>query len=150
MEEMINQTLKRVKAFQTLFYLIAVALVVVGETSETWTGLYADDVRLIYFVEVIVILLTCLCIPSALKLFSWVMRHRIDEASIERALHLYIIWSGVRIGLLAIPVVCGLVGYYTLLSTQCLLCACIGVTASFFCLPGMKRLKAELKIDGQE
>ena len=44
-------------------------------------------------------------------------------------------------------VVFNLAGYYFTLSSTGALCALIGLTASFFCLPGEKRLRAELHID---
>lgn len=150
MNEEINNTLRRVKSFYTLFWLLPIAMVVVGETSDTWTGIYADDANATYLGEITVIILTITGVPAALKLFSWVMTKHIDRTPIEEALRLYVIWSGVRIALLALPVLSGLAVYYTALSTQSLLCACIGLIASLFCIPGLKRLKQELHIEHEE
>lgn len=57
------------------------------------------------------------------------------------------LWGAVRLALLEFVVVFNLAGYYFTLSSTGTLCALIGLTASFFCLPGEKRLRAELHID---
>lgn len=147
MNEEIRKTLNRVKLFHFFFWLIPLLMVGVGESCNEWVGRFADDVRGTYISETIVILLTCFCVPFALKLFSWVMKNQVDEVSICEALRLYALWCGVRLTLLATPVVAGLWVYYSMLSTKALLCACIGFTASFFCMPGLQRLKRELHID---
>lgn len=87
------------------------------------------------------------CIPEAL---SWVLVRKIDAVSISDALRLYVLWSGVRLALLAIPVVAGFLTYYMVLSNKGVLCALIALTASLFCLPGEKRLREELHIDKEQ
>ena len=88
--------------------------------------------------------------PVSLKLFSWVLTKQIDVVAITDALRLYVLWSGVRLALLAIPVVAGFLTYYMVLSNKGVLCALIALTASLFCLPGEKRLREELHIDKEQ
>jgi len=144
MEEKIKRAASRVKMSFVYFWLLPVFLVIFGETGGAWVGLYAGDVRAAYFAETITILLT------ALKLFSWVLVRKIDAVSISDALRLYVLWSGVRLALLAIPVVAGFLTYYMVLSNKGVLCALIALTASLFCLPGEKRLREELHIDKEQ
>ena len=137
MEEKIKRAASRVKMSFVYFWLLPVFLVIFGETGGAWVGLYAGDVRAAYFAETITIL-------------SWVLVRKIDAVSISDALRLYVLWSGVRLALLAIPVVAGFLTYYMVLSNKGVLCALIALTASLFCLPGEKRLREELHIDKEQ
>ena len=121
-----------------------------GETGGEWVGMYAGDVRAIYMAETITILLAASCVPVSLKLFSWVLIRKIDVVTLPEALRLYALWSGVRLALLAIPVLAGFFTYYIVLSSTGVLCALIGLTASLFCLPGEGRLRKELHINKEE
>lgn len=151
MEEEIRCAVRRTKRGYLLFWLLPLVCVIAGECDgEAWTGAYAGDVRITYVAECMTILLTALCVPVSLKLFAWVLVKKIDAVSIQQALRLYLRWSGVRLCLLALPVLAGVVTYYLVWSTQGLLCACIGLTASLFCLPGEGRLRRELHIEREE
>ena len=145
MEEKIKRAASRVKMSFVYFWLLPVFLVIFGETGGAWVGLYAGDVRAAYFAETITILLTALSVPASL-----VLVRKIDAVSISDALRLYVLWSGVRLALLAIPVVAGFLTYYMVLSNKGVLCALIALTASLFCLPGEKRLREELHIDKEQ
>lgn len=96
--------------------------------------------------ETLGILLTALCIPLSLKLFSLVLKKKIDQMTITLALKCYVQWSIVRLGILEVAIVTNLLCYYLTLSTTGNLCMLIGLTASLFCLPGEKRLRNELHI----
>ena len=123
---------------------------ILGETGGGWVGMYAGDVRVTYMAETVTILLAASCVPIALKLFSWVLIRKIDVVTLPEALRLYALWSGVRLALLAIPVLAGFFTYYIMLSSTGALCALIGLTASLFCLPGEGRLRKELHINKEE
>lgn len=150
MEENIKRAAARVKTLFVYFWLLPVLLVAFGETGGDWVGRYADDVRAAYLAETITILFTAICVPVSLKLFSWVLTKKIDVVTISEALRLYVLWSGIRLSLLVIPVVAGFFTYYLMLSNKGILCAFIALTASLFCLPGEERLRKELHIHKQE
>ena len=150
MEEQIKQVVRRVKTTFVYFWLLPVLLIILGETGGDWVGMYAGDVRVTYFAETISILLVATCIPLSLKLFSWVLAKKIDAVAIQDALRLYALWCGMRLALLAIPVLAGFLTYYLLLSNTGVLCALIALTASLFCLPGEERLRKELHIEKEE
>lgn len=147
MEEKIKRVASRTKMLFVCFWILPVFLVIFGELDGEWVGAYAGDVRAAYFAESITILLTALLVPVSLKLFSWVLDKRIDVATLPDALRLYALWSGVRLALLAVPVLAGFLTYYVMMSNQGALCALIALTASLFCLPGENRLRKELHIN---
>ncbi|MBQ7553053.1 MAG: hypothetical protein IJT46_01660 [Bacteroidaceae bacterium] len=149
MEENIIQAVATLKRNFAYLWFAALLIVILGETGGfNLTGAYADNVRAVYFTETIVILLTACCVPAALKLFAWVKRKKIDaDSSTQKALGQYVMWSSVRILLLAVPVLCGIIGYYLMQSTSCILCTCIALTASLFCIPSEKQLKKDMMID---
>lgn len=69
MEERIKQISRCLKAVFTCYWLLAILMVVCGETLDSWTGLYAGDVRSTYQAETATILLAVVCVPVSLKLF---------------------------------------------------------------------------------
>ena len=126
---------------------IPILLIIYGECGGSLVGLYADNIRISYYVETLSILTTAVCVPVSLKLFAWILARKIDKAGIADALKLYVTWSIVRLILLAIPVGIGGTTYYLTLSSTGTLCAAIALTASLFCLPGEERLRRELHIE---
>ena len=147
MEERIKRIVMYLKALYAFCWAVPLLVGIATEMDIPWVGAFAGDVRAAYGVETLVILLTVLCVPLALKLFAWVLYRRIDCASIARALQLYVFWSGMRLVLLALPLMAGFLTYYAMLSTTGLLCALIALTASLFCFPGEERLRRELHIE---
>lgn len=146
MEEQIRRVLKSLKIQYISFWIIPLLLVAVGEAGLLPVGIKADSARAVYVFETVGILLTAILVPLSLKLFSIVLSKQIDRVTFPVALGKYMLWSAVRLALLEFVVVFNLAGYYFTLSTTGALCALIGLTASFFCLPGEKRMYAELHI----
>lgn len=147
MEDQIKKLAFRIKCCYTLLWVVAFLLVLSGELGIGWVGCLTDDAQAVYLSETMIILLTAICIPVSLKLFSWMMIHRIDQLSIQQALIAYFRISVGRLFLLALPVVVGLLIYYMMLTSTGALCALIALTASLFCVPSEKRMKNELHID---
>ena len=143
----IKKTLDVLKKAFAAFWGLAIVIVVVHEIYDSETGLVADNVKIVYWMETVSILLTVINVPLALKLFALVLRKKIDQVPLVEALRLYKRWSLIRLLLLFIPVLAGLTTYYMCMSTTGLLCAAIGLTASLFCVPTEQRLKADLLIE---
>lgn len=120
-----------------------------GQGSSTFFlwELWSITHRATYYMETAGILLTALCVPLALKLFSLVLKKKIDLLTIPLALKRYVQWSMVRLGLLEVAIVLNVLCYYLTLSNTGNLCMLIGLTASLFCLPSEKRLRNELHIN---
>lgn len=146
MEEQIKHVLKSLKVEYILFWVVPLLFVIVGETELLPVGIVADNVRKVYLFETLGILFTAICIPLSLKLFGFVLTKKIDQLSFPVALGRYVVWNMVRLALLEFVVVFNLAGYYFTLSSTGALCAAIGLTASFFCLPSEKRLREELHV----
>lgn len=102
-----------------------------------------------YVLETIGVLLTMGLVPLALKLFPLILP-RYEGEPVRFKLRLHRRASRLRLLLLAVPTWLNLWLYYATLNNIGGLCALIGVTASFFCLPGRERLKDELLIDNDK
>ncbi len=147
MEEQIKRAVRNLNISYIFFWVLPAFLLGAGEFELLPVGSLADNAQAVYYFETLGILLTALCIPLSLKLFSFVLTKKIDQLTFPVALSRYMLWSAVRLALLEFVVVFNLAGYYFTLSSTGALCALIGLTASFFCLPGEKRLRAELHIN---
>lgn len=150
MNEQIHTIARRLKLQYGLFLGISILPVIAYETGILPDGMYADDVRMEYILETIGILLAVIAIPLSLKLFSFVLRKRIMEINLFDAFKRYCLWSGVRLMILLVAVLFNFVVYYSTLNNVGVLCALMGVVASFFCIPGEKRLRDELYLDKRE
>ena len=113
-------------------------------------GIHLLEPDEIYYFETVGFLLTALCVPLSLKLFSLVLKKKIDHMTITLALKRYVQWNIVRLGVLEVAIVVNLLCYYLTLSNTGNLCMLIGLTASLFCLPSEKRLRNELHIAKEE
>lgn len=146
MEEQIKRAVRILNISYIFFWMLPAFLLAAGEFELFPVGSLTDDVRAMYYWETSGILLTALCVPLSLKLFSLVLKKKIDRMTITLALKRYVQWSVVRLAILEVAVVMGILCYYLTLSSTGHLCMLIGLTASFFCLPGEKRLRGELHI----
>lgn len=150
MEEQIKRVVRNLNISYVFFWLIPAFLLGAGEFDLLPVGLLADDVRAVYYFETLSIILTAICVPLALKLFSLVLKKKIDQLTITTALQRYMQWSIVRLGLLEFSVILSILCYYLALSSTGNLCMLIGLTGSLFCLPSEKRLRNELHISKEE
>ena len=146
MEEQIKRVMKILKIVYIAFWAAALLLVVIGESGILPVGIQADNVRTVYMLETVGILLTAIFVPLSLKLFSLMLTRKIDRLTFPVALKQYMLWSVVRLTLLEFVVVFNFESYYLTLSTTGLLCGLIGLTASLFCLPSERRMRSELHI----
>lgn len=150
MEKQIKRTASSVKNVYGLFWAFPLLGVLLGESGAGCVGIYASDVRLVYFAETAVILLTAIFVPLSLKLFARILSDKMSHVTLPAALKMYVKWYALRLAMLALPVWTGLLAYYILLSSTGVLCALIALTASLFCLPGEDRLRRELQIDKEQ
>ena len=146
MEKQIKLAVRNLNISYILFWVVPAFLIGAGEFELFPVGLLSDDVRVTYYFETIGILLTAICVPLSLKLFSLVLKKKIDNLTISVALKRYVVWSYVRLGLLEGVIIYNILCYYLTLSSTGNLCMLIGLTASFFCLPSEKKLRNELHI----
>jgi hypothetical protein len=150
MEEKIKRVCRVLSRCYMLFWIVPIVIVAAGEFGWIDTGVYADNFSATYLFEFFGILLTATLVPVSLKLFHWTLMKHIDKLLFVDALRKYGLMCIVRIGLLAVVVVFNLIGYYLTLSTSCILCGCIGLAASLFCVPGDHRLRLDLHLISEE
>lgn len=146
MEEQIKRAVRVLNISYIFFWVLPAFLLAAGEFELLPVGGLTENPQAMYYLETTAILLTALCVPLSLKLFSLVLKKKIDQMTITLALKRYVQWSIVRLAILEVAIVTGIVCYYLTLSSTGHLCMLIGLTASFFCLPGEKRLRSELHI----
>lgn len=146
MEEQIKRAVSSLNISYVFFWVLPAFLLGAGEFDLIPVGTLTDNVQATYYFETIGILLTAACVPLSLKLFSLVLKKKIDHMTITLALKRYVQWSIVRLGLLEVAIVLNLLCYYLTLSSTGNLCMLICLTASLFCLPSEKRLRNELHI----
>ena len=146
MEE-IKKTLRTLKQWFGIFWIIPIIIVLMREFSEDGNGHMADNASVVYAMETATILLTCINVPLALKLFTLFLKKNIKNVELRDALKLYKKWSLIRLLLLLVPVYLGLATYYMCMSTTGILCTAIALTASLFCVPSEKNLKQDLEIE---
>ncbi|CDA84972.1 putative uncharacterized protein [Bacteroides sp. CAG:754] len=146
MEEQIKRAVRNLNISYVFFWVLPAFLLGAGEFELIPVGILEGNVQATYYFETAGILLTALCIPLSLKLFSLVLKKKIDNMTITLALKRYVQMSIVRLGILEIAIVVNLLCYYLTLSSTGNLCMLIGLTASLFCLPGEKKLRSELHI----
>ena len=146
MEEQIKLAVRNLNIGYIIFWVVPAFLLGAGELELFPIGVWADDTKFIYYFETICILITALCVPLALKLFSLVLKKKIDHLSIIIALKRYVLFSIVRLVLLEVVIILNILCFYLTLSNTGNLCMLIGLTAALFCLPGEKKLRNELHI----
>ena len=134
MEEQIKRAVRNLNISYVFFWVLPAFLLGAGEFDLLPVGALVDNPQ-------------ALCVPLALKLFSLVLKKKIDLLTIPLALKRYVQWSMVRLGLLEVAIVLNVLCYYLTLSNTGNLCMLIGLTASLFCLPSEKRLRNELHIN---
>ena len=150
MEEHIKRAVRNLNISYVFFWVLPAFLLGAGEFELIPVGSIEANIQATYYFETIGILLTALCIPLSLKLFSLVLKKKIDNMTITLALKRYVQMSIVRLGILEIAIIVNLLCYYLTLSSTGNLCMLIGLTASLFCLPSEKKLRNELHISKDE
>ncbi|KAA6342082.1 hypothetical protein EZS27_010146 [termite gut metagenome] len=146
MEAQIKQVLKKLYVQFFFFMLTPVLLAVIYETNTLPVGLYADDIKMQYLIESVGILVTIVCVPLVFILFRLMQKRKIENNILSMALNRYVFSCAKRLALLEIVVILNVVASYMTLNNSSGYCVLIALIASFFCLPGKKRLYAELNL----
>ena len=112
MEEQIKRAVRNLNISYVFFWVLPAFLLGAGEFDLLPVGALVDNPQATYYMETAGILLTALCVPLALKLFSLVLKKKIDLLTIPLALKRYVQWSMVRLGLLEVSIVLNVLCYY--------------------------------------
>lgn len=126
----IQKLTRRLWTIYLLVWALPIISVVLHATGVFEEGTFAHDGRLCYILQTCAVLLTLCLVPASLKWFS---------PDIRSGLPSYRRRSETRLALLAIVIVIGLSVYHTTLSSLGGLCAAVGLVATLFCIPGLRR-----------
>lgn len=146
MDEQLKRLTRVLQIEYGFFILIPILISISYESGWLPEGIYAIDARMQYILGTVAILLAVIFLPLSLKIFGKIVATRIKDLSLNDAMKIYKRWSEIRLMLLAIVVIPNVVIYYVTLNNIGGLCALMGVTASFFCLPYQSKVKQELDI----
>lgn len=82
MEEQIKRAVRNLNISYVFFWVLPAFLLGAGEFDLLPVGALVDNPQATYYMETAGILLTALCVPLALKLFSLVLKKKIDLLTI--------------------------------------------------------------------
>lgn len=150
MVKTITQLLRYLQIEYLVFWIIVVLTATLYELEVLPQAILANDVQTSYMLEVMGILLTVCLIPFSLRLFNLSLVRYVRQLVLEKALASYRKWNEVRLALLLVTAIVNLSIYYWTLDTTGLFCTIMVMLASFFCVPGMNRIKNELDLDSEE
>ena len=150
MDEKVKSLLRCLRIEYILFWALMLLTVVLYEAEVLPQGVYVNDPKISYMLEVLGILLAVCLIPLSLRFFSVSLARCVKSRALSDAMVSYRRWSEIRLALLLVPAILNLSVYYWTLDTKGLLCAAMVAVAALFCVPGEKRLKAELDFNAEE
>lgn len=111
-------------------------------------GAFVDSFggQTMYFIEVGMFFLTGICILFALKFSDSLWLRQVAKAKeAEKALKYFAVYVS-RLGILAMPMLSGIIFYYGLLENWGLYYALAGFVSSFFCLPSAEGVEIEMNM----
>ncbi len=129
-----------------LLWGVAVLLFVAFEIGLFEEGWLVGRPRVVYVLETAAILFTLGSIPLSLKGFHYLLTHSMLDLPLTDALVAYRRWSLVRMAVLAVVVWGNLWLYYATINPVGGMCALIGLAASLFCQPSVRRTMNDLNI----
>lgn len=145
MDRIINNLIRRLYIELFVAWIIIAVTCFLGELDVIPNGALIPKGRQFEFgVDVAVILMTIVCVPLALKLFSLNTQRSLRRMDKEEALMAYHTWSVVRLVLLLLCAEVGIITYFLLMDDKGLYCAGIAMIATFFCIPSASKVKAFL------
>jgi magnesium-transporting ATPase (P-type) len=140
MEKLIKRLMRWLIIEFCLVWLIAILTFALGEMNIIPNGaLTSEDHKTEFYMNLVNIALIIICVPLSLKLFSLNTERGLRRMDKDEALGSYHLWSAIRLGMLFICIEFGLVSYFLLMNSTGVLCACIALVTTFFCLPSTSK-----------
>lgn len=143
----IESLLKILKMEYMFMWLLIVIAVVLYETDFIPQGTMVGNAKAEYLSQLTGVLLCVCLIPMSLRMFGLFISKNIKTMNMENALRSYRRWSEVRIIMLFVVALFNISMYYWTMDITGLLCGCMALLASLFCVPGRKRLLSELDME---
>ncbi len=144
MTKYIDKLMGTLKAEFFVTWLIAAIVACLGETDIIPNGLIMPNTTGEFKVNTIVVILTVVGVPLALKLFSLNTTKGLRRMDNDEALKAYHVWSSVRMAILCLDMCLGLAAYYVTLNVTGALCALVALATSVCCWPSSGKISAYL------
>ena len=126
-------------------WAIVVILFILGAQGVIMNGSVEPHSQCEFTLNSIGILSTLLVLPLAVKLFLLNTTKALRRMNKDEALDFYHIWSLVRLVLVTLCISYNVFIYYMTLNMTGLLCACIGICITIYCLPTRRRVDQYLE-----
>ena len=139
------------KLFQVLrievvaVWLIVAVAVVMGEMDIIPNGIVLPHTSAEFKLNTIVVVLTIIGIPGAIRLFTLNTTRGLRRMDNEEALQSYHVWSAVRMAIFCLTAVFDVVVYYIATSISGALCALIALFATLYCWPSREKIASYLE-----
>lgn len=131
-------------------WAVVVILFVLGSQGVIVNGSVEPHSQREFTLNSIGILSTLLVLPLAVKLFLLNTTRALRRMNKDEALDFYHIWSLVRMVLVTLCISYNVFIYYMTLNMTGLLCACIGICITIYCLPTRQRVDQYLETVNEE
>ena len=140
------QKLLNVLRMELVVVWISVAIaVVLGELDVIPNGVVMPQSSDEFKLNTVVIVLTIIGIPAAIRLFMLNTTKGLRRMNNEEALLSYHVWSIVRMGILCFAAVFSVVVYYLATSVSGMLCALVALCATLYCWPSSEKISSYLE-----
>lgn len=145
MVKYIERLLKALKVELLIVWLIVAAVVALGEIEVIPNGMVIPNSEMEFKWNTVVILLTVVGIPAALRLFVLNTTKGLRRMNNEEALNAYHVWSAVRMGILCVTAVLGVVAYYVTMNVTGVFCVLVALLTTLYCWPTCEKVQAYLE-----
>jgi len=150
MERRIQSLLLVLRVESVVAWAVVVILFVLGSQGVIVNGSVEPHSQREFTLNSIGILSTLLVLPLAVKLFLLNTTRALRRMNKDEALDFYHIWSLVRMVLVTLCISYNVFIYYMTLNMTGLLCACIGICITIYCLPTRQRVDQYLETVNEE
>jgi len=145
MEKKIQSLLLMLRIELCVAWAVVIIIFMLGHLGVIVNGSIAPNSQPEFTLNCISILSTLLIVPLAMKLFLLNTTKALRRMNRDEALDFYHIWSMVRLVLVTLCIAFNVVAYYMTLNITGLLCACMGVCITIYCLPTRQKVEQYLE-----
>lgn len=137
----VEDILKRLRLEFIFMWLLAILLATAYETGLLTEGSCTGNATVSYLIETAAILLTLVVIPVTLKISGKFMHGRMTGKERSLKTRTLLRWHEIQIFLLTIVIITDISVYYATMESLGILCAAVGLVASFLCVPTRTKLE---------
>lgn len=150
MEKRIQSLLLMLRIEACVSWIVVIIIFVLGLLEVIVNGSVAPHTQKEFTLNTIGIMSTLLLLPLTLKLFLLNTTKGLRRMNKDEALDFYHVWSLVRLVLVTLCIAFNLVVYFMTLNWTGLLCACIGICITVYCLPTRTKVNQYLDVVNED